>query len=126
MRCIIQNLVLRARRFGEIDLEQYNETRTIFDLFNSDSAKQLYEHYFKYAIIGIKRFYEYCEIIKKKYNIVIYDCYPYFSKYISELYDHLHDKNDITCLRALEQLNLSGEPSLVEIYNKIMERRKTR
>ena len=131
---IVHESVLKVRNFNRIALDtqkrnmtsidpkQYSETVTRYNLFNNN--KGLYEYYFKCVVIGTQRFYEYREMIRRKYNIVIDDQFIYFSSYVYELYNNLIDKNDPACMNALEQFRLSGDTHLVNMYNTIMATKK--
>ena len=134
---VVHDSVLKVRRFNEIALEekkegyrsidpkQYEETKSRYDLFDKDNTKALYEYYFKCVVLGTKRFYEYREKIRAKYGITIDDEFKYYSSYVYELYNQLIDKNDQRCMNALEQFHLSGEPHLQEMYQTIMNSKKT-
>lgn len=130
---IVHESVLKIRNFNRIALEnrkrsilsidpkQYSETMTRYNLSNN---KGLYEYYFKCVIIGTKRFYEYRELIRRKYNIILNDEFMYYSSYVYELYNNLIDKNDPACMNALEQFKLSGDIHLINIYNTIMNNKR--
>lgn len=120
---IVHELVLKVRKFNEIQRDQYDETQTRFDFDNSTNTKYLYEYYFKCVVIGALRFNSYRELIKRKYNIVLDDQLTYYSSWIYELYNNLIDKDDASCRNVLNQLKLSGEPNLVEIFDTIMQKR---
>ena len=132
---IIHESVLKVRDFNRIiqenrkdsyravDPSQYNETNTKYKL-NDNNSKKLYEYYFQCVLIGVKRYYEYRQLIQRKYKIILPDDFNYYSSYLYEMYNNLIDKNDVKCMNALEQLNLSADPNLIKMYDTIMASKK--
>jgi len=133
---IIHESILKVREFNRIiqenkkqsylavDPKQYSETATKYNLNDSNNAKELYEYYFKSVVIGVKRFYEYRQLIKRMYNIDLDDDFRYYSSYVYEMYNNLVDKDDKKCMNALEQFNLSADPNLIRMYDTVMETKK--
>lgn len=132
---IIHESVLKVREYNRIiqennkdpyravDPSQYDETNTKYKL-NDNSNKRLYEYYFHCVLIGVKRYYEYRQLIQRKYKMTLPDEFTYYSSYIYEMYNNLIDKNDVKCMNALEQLNLSSDPNLIRMYDTIMASKK--
>ena len=108
------------KKYDGIDVEQYDETNAKFDLRDSEMSKQLHEYYFKNVCIGVRRFYEYKAIMKSKYNVDIEDDGLYLIGYVVELYNGLEDKDDPSCMEALAKFKETGDPTLVDIHDRIM------
>ncbi len=108
------------KKYDGIDIEQYDETRAKFDLRDREMSKQLHEYYFRSVCTGVRRFYEYKALMKSKYNVDIEDDGLYLIGYVVELYNGLEDKDDPSCMEALAKFKETGDPTLVDIHDRIM------